>query len=108
MPDSAFDASKPHVSRVYDYLLGGKDSFAADRAVGDQMIASLPALQLGVRAQRDVLGRTLAQVRDAGRNVTTNQKRVQSARAARELQEKKLEAEEKKLAAGMSSVWSSR
>ncbi len=43
------------------------------------------------------------QVRDAGRNVTTNQKRVQSARAARELQEKKLEAEEKKLAAGMSS-----
>jgi hypothetical protein len=43
------------------------------------------------------------QVREAARNVTTNQKRVQSARAARELQEKKLEAEEKKLAAGMSS-----
>lgn len=43
------------------------------------------------------------QVRDAGRNVTTNQKRVQSARVARELQERKLEAEEKKLAAGMSS-----
>jgi outer membrane protein len=43
------------------------------------------------------------QVRDAGRNVTTNQKRVLSARAARQLQEKKLEAEEKKLAAGMSS-----
>ena len=33
----------------------------------------------------------------------TNQKRVQSARASRELQEKKLEAEEKKLAAGMST-----
>ena len=43
------------------------------------------------------------QVRDSGRNVQTNQKRVQSARASRELQEKKLEAEEKKLAAGMSS-----
>lgn len=43
------------------------------------------------------------QVRDAARNVQTNQKRVQSARASRELQEKKLEAEEKKLAAGMSS-----
>jgi outer membrane protein len=42
------------------------------------------------------------QVRDAARNVQTNQKRVQSARASRELQEKKLEAEEKKLAAGMS------
>ena len=42
------------------------------------------------------------QVREAARNVQTNQKRVQSARASRELQEKKLEAEEKKLAAGMS------
>ena len=43
------------------------------------------------------------QVRDSGRNVQTNQKRVQSARASRELQEKKLEAEEKKQAAGMST-----
>jgi outer membrane protein TolC len=43
------------------------------------------------------------QVRLTARNVQTNQKRVLSARAARELQEKKLEAEEKKLAAGMSS-----
>jgi outer membrane protein TolC len=43
------------------------------------------------------------QVRESARNVQTNQKRVLSARASRELQEKKLEAEEKKLAAGMSS-----
>jgi outer membrane protein len=42
------------------------------------------------------------QVRLAARNVTTNVKRVESARASRELQEKKLDAEEKKLAAGMS------
>ncbi len=58
-PPAAFQASRPHVARVYDYLLGGKDNFAADRAVGDQMIASLPAVQLGVRAQRDVLGRVV-------------------------------------------------
>jgi outer membrane protein len=45
------------------------------------------------------------QVRDAGRNVQTNQKRVQASKASRELQEKKLEAEEKKLAAGMSSTF---
>jgi len=42
------------------------------------------------------------QVREAARQVQTNQKRVLSAKASRELQEKKLEAEEKKLAAGMS------
>ena len=43
------------------------------------------------------------QVRDAGRNVVTNQQGGASARASRELQEKKLEAEQKKLAAGMST-----
>jgi O-methyltransferase involved in polyketide biosynthesis len=44
---------------VYDYLLGGKDNFAADREAGDQFIASLPAAQAGVRAQRAVLGRVV-------------------------------------------------
>jgi hypothetical protein len=58
-PATQFNASRPHVARVYDYLLGGKDNFAADRAVGDQMIASLPAVKVGVRAQRDVLGRVV-------------------------------------------------
>jgi outer membrane protein len=43
------------------------------------------------------------QVRDAARQVRTNQQRVRSARASRELQEKKLEAEEKKQAAGLST-----
>ena len=43
------------------------------------------------------------QVREAGRQVQTNQQRVKSARASRALQEKKLEAEEKKFAAGMST-----
>jgi outer membrane protein len=46
-----------------------------------------------------------AQVRGIARNVVTNQKRVASTRASRELQEKKLEAEQKKLAAGLSSTF---
>ena len=45
----------------------------------------------------------LCHAREAGRQVQTNQQRVKSARASRELQEKKLEAEEKKQAAGMST-----
>jgi outer membrane protein TolC len=61
----------------------------------DQSQAQLKSLQLQVATQ----------VRAIARNVTTNQKRVQAARASRELQEKKLEAEEKKLAAGMSSTF---
>jgi hypothetical protein len=56
---AGFDTSRPHIARVYDYLLGGKDNFAADRAAGDQIIASLPAAQVGVRAQRAVLARVV-------------------------------------------------
>jgi outer membrane protein len=45
----------------------------------------------------------VTQVRLVARNVQTNQQRVRAAGASRELQERKLDAEEKKLAAGMSS-----
>jgi S-adenosyl methyltransferase len=51
-PSEPFDSSQPHIARLYDYLLGGKDNFAADRAIGDRILASIPAIQLGVRAQR--------------------------------------------------------
>lgn len=51
---------------------------------------------------RNLETQVATQVRAVARNVQTNQQRVRSARASRELQEKKLEAEEKKLAAGMS------
>ncbi len=44
---------------MYDYLLGGTDNFPADRVIGDQIIASLPAVRDGVRAQRALLGRVV-------------------------------------------------
>ncbi len=43
------------------------------------------------------------QIRDLARNVQTNAKRVESTRASRALAEKRLEAEEKKFQAGMTS-----
>ena len=43
------------------------------------------------------------QIRDLARNVTTNTQRVESTRAARALAEKRLEAEQKKFTAGMTS-----
>ena len=55
----SFDSSRPHISRVYDFLLGGKDNYAADRAVGEKIIESLPTVQVGVRAQRAVLRRVV-------------------------------------------------
>jgi len=53
------DTTVPQSARVYDYLLGGKDNFAADRAVGDQIIERLPAVRTQVRGQRAFLARTV-------------------------------------------------
>ena len=48
-----------HSARVYDYWLGGKDNFAADRALGDAMIEAIPSLPVMARANRDFLGRAV-------------------------------------------------
>ncbi len=53
------DVTRPSIARVYDYFLGGKDNFAVDRAIGDKIKATLPAVELGVRAQRMVLRRAV-------------------------------------------------
>jgi S-adenosyl methyltransferase len=54
---AGFDTSVAHVARVYDYWLGGKDNFAADRAAGDQAIAAYPDIVYSVRANRAILAR---------------------------------------------------
>jgi hypothetical protein len=53
------DTSVPHIARVYDYWLGGKDNFAADRAAAEQVIATMPDILVSVRAQRAFLGRAV-------------------------------------------------
>jgi O-methyltransferase involved in polyketide biosynthesis len=57
MPD--FDTSVPHIARVYDYWLGGKDNFAADRELGEQTLQAYPNLVFSVRANRAFLARTV-------------------------------------------------
>jgi hypothetical protein len=54
-----FDTSVAHIARVYDYWLGGKDNYAADRAAGDAMIEAYPDLIASVRANRAFLARTV-------------------------------------------------
>lgn len=49
----------PQSARVYDYLLGGKDNYAPDRAVGAALIENVPALPLMVKAQREFLARAV-------------------------------------------------
>src|SRR6201984_3287734 len=53
------DTSTAHPARVYDYWLGGKDNFAADREAAEQVIAANPNVLPGVRAHRAFLGRAV-------------------------------------------------
>ena len=47
------------MARVYDFWLGGKDNFAADRAVAEQVAAAYPDVLVAVRAQRAFLARAV-------------------------------------------------
>jgi hypothetical protein len=53
------DTSRPHPARVYDYFLGGKNNFAADRAVATKVIEGWPAIRIGVRENRQFLARVV-------------------------------------------------
>ncbi len=52
-----FDTSVAHIARVYDYWLGGKDNFEADRTAGEEALEAYPDLVSSVRANRAFLAR---------------------------------------------------
>jgi len=53
------DSGVPHPARRYNYWLGGKDNFAADRESGDLLAKSYPAARIAARANRAFLGRAV-------------------------------------------------
>src|ERR1700753_958097 len=59
LPRTADNPNIANPARVYDALLGGKDNFAADRAVADKLAAPKPARRPNVRANRAYLGRVV-------------------------------------------------
>ena len=61
-----FDTSVAHIARVYDYWLGGKDNFAADRAAGDEALQAYPDLVSSVRANRAFLARGVNYLAEVG------------------------------------------
>jgi trans-aconitate methyltransferase len=58
-PPMPFDTGVAHVARVYNYWLGGKDNFAADRAAGEQAIKAFPEIGLSARSNRAYLARAV-------------------------------------------------
>jgi hypothetical protein len=54
-----FDTSKAHQARMYDYLLGGKDNYAADRAAAEAWLKAWPDSVFTARSNRAFLGRAV-------------------------------------------------
>src|ERR1700745_2080602 len=53
------DTTIPNVARIYDYFLGGKDNFAADREAAEELRSLLPDAEIACRENRDFLRRTV-------------------------------------------------
>jgi hypothetical protein len=54
-----FDTSVAHQARMYDYVLGGKDNYAADRAAVEAGLKVWPDMAFAMRANRAFLGRAV-------------------------------------------------
>jgi O-methyltransferase involved in polyketide biosynthesis len=63
---SGLDISIPNVARIYDFLLGGKDNFAADREVAGKILQELPCAALACRQNREFLARVVQVLADSG------------------------------------------
>src|SRR5271165_758129 len=80
-PVPGIDTSVPNIARMYDYWLGGKDNFAADREAAERLASAIPALPWLARQNRDFLQRTVSflagegitQFVDIGSGLPTNQ-----------------------------------
>jgi S-adenosyl methyltransferase len=63
---SGFDPTTPNVARMNDYLLGGKDNFAADRAAAEQALEVAPELLVLMREWRKFIRRVVRFLAESG------------------------------------------
>src|SRR6266700_6795081 len=61
-----FDPSTPSIARVYDYLLDGKDNFAADREVAERLLDVAPLAAEVTRENRQFMARAVTWVAGQG------------------------------------------
>jgi hypothetical protein len=66
-PPPDIDVTQPHAARLWNYWMGGKDNFAADRAAGDYVAEVYPDIVTMAKVSRDMLVRMVSFLaRDAG------------------------------------------
>jgi len=65
-PHRTLDTSVSHPARRYNYWLGGKDHFAADRESGDLLAAAFPTVRIAAQENRDFVRRSVRRLTEAG------------------------------------------
>src|SRR5690349_9793653 len=88
---AGIDPNRPSAARMYDFFLGGRHNFAADRAVATRAIDLVPELPKVMRANRAFLHRAVRlaaaagvrQFLDIGSGIPTEGNVHEVARAAR-------------------------
>jgi hypothetical protein len=63
---SVIDTTTAHPARRYNYLLGGKDNFQADRESGDELARLNPAIKIAAMENRAFLQRAVAFLAEQG------------------------------------------
>jgi hypothetical protein len=58
-PKPTLDTTVAHSARVWNYWLGGKDNYAVDREVADQLAEAFPGIRDIARQQRQFLSRAI-------------------------------------------------
>ncbi|MFW6695075.1 SAM-dependent methyltransferase [Streptomyces sp. MAR4 CNX-425] len=79
-PPEPINPHIPHPARIYDYLLGGKDHYEADRAAAEETIRRAPQVRESARANRAwmrraaryLVGRGVRQFLDIGTGIPTS------------------------------------
>lgn len=61
-----FDPNTPSIARVYDYFVGGRDNFAADRDLAERLIEALPSLMPTVVENKEFLTRAVTWAANQG------------------------------------------
>jgi len=62
----ADSTDRPSAARIYDYLLGGSNNFAADREVARQAVEAMPDLVVHAKVNRAFMNRAIRSIVDAG------------------------------------------
>ncbi|MGP4114005.1 SAM-dependent methyltransferase [Streptomyces sp. 4N509B] len=60
------DTIKPHSARIYDFYLGGKDNYEADRVAAEQVIEAFPSIRTCARVNRAFMRRSTRMLAELG------------------------------------------